>query len=57
VKLLTKDEVLGAKFDYMDYDEAVKVYDPAKLKDGYNVVGGEEIYYVSNPAVGLWMLK
>ena len=56
-KLLTEAEVQAAKFKYVDYDEAVKVYDPAKLKDGYNTVGGEEIYYVSNPAVGLWMLR
>jgi hypothetical protein len=29
-------------------------YDPAKLKDGYNVVEGEEVFFVSNPALGLW---
>jgi hypothetical protein len=30
-------------------------YNPAVLHDGYNTVDGEEIYYVSNPALGLWM--
>jgi hypothetical protein len=29
-------------------------YDPAKLTDGFNTVDGEEIFYVSNPAMGLW---
>ena len=38
----------------MPYDEAVKKYDPAKLKDGFNTVENEEIYYISNPALGLW---
>ena len=29
-------------------------YDPAKLQDGWNTVGGEEIFFVSNPGLGLW---
>ena len=42
-------------FGYIPYDEAVKKYDPAVLKDGYNTLpDGEEIYYISNPALGLW---
>ena len=32
-------------------------YDPEKLKDGINIVDGEEIFYISNPALGLWALK
>ena len=41
--------------NYMPYDEAVKRYDPARLKDGFNTLpDGEEIYYISNPALGLW---
>ena len=39
----------------MPYDEAVKRYDPARLKDGFNTLpDGEEIYYISYPALGLW---
>ena len=53
-KKLTEAEVRGAAFGYIPYDEIVKKYDPAKLKDGYNTVDGEEIYYISNPALGLW---
>ncbi|GHT83276.1 hypothetical protein FACS1894137_03970 [Spirochaetia bacterium] len=51
---LSEDEVRGVSFDYMPYDEAAKHYDIRKLKDGYNTVAGEEIYYISNPALGLW---
>ena len=41
-----------------DYDEMSKRYDPAKLKDGFNTLpDGEEIFYISNPALGLWALK
>ena len=54
-KFLSKEEVEGACYGYMPYDEAVKMYDPNKLKDGYNTLeNGEQIYYISNPALGLW---
>jgi hypothetical protein len=32
-------------------------YNPGKLKDGFNDVNGEEIYFISNPALGLWSFK
>ncbi|MBQ9510715.1 MAG: DUF2088 domain-containing protein [Clostridia bacterium] len=56
-KDLTEEEVRGAAFGYIPYDDAVKKYDPTKLKDGYCTVNGEEIYYISNPALGLWTAK
>lgn len=52
---LTGEEVRGACYGYIPYDEAVKTYDPTLLKDGWNTLAnGEEIYYISNPALGLW---
>lgn len=52
---LTRQEVEGAGFAYMPYDEAVKKYNPDVLEDGFQVLAdGEEIFYVSNPALGLW---
>lgn len=54
---LTADEVRGVSFGYMPYSEAIKKYDPAVLKDGYNTVDGEKIFYISNPALGLWTTK
>ena len=53
-ELLTEEEVRGAAFDYVPYAEIVKKYDPAKLTDGFHTVDGEEIFYISNPALGLW---
>ena len=54
-KQVTKDEVEGVNFGYIPYDEAVKTYDPQKLVNGFNTLeNGEEIYYISNPALGLW---
>ena len=35
-----------------------KIYNPKKLKDGYNIMdNGEEIFFISNPALGLWSSK
>jgi nickel-dependent lactate racemase len=51
---LTREEVEGVGYKYAPYDEMVKKYDPEKLEDGWNTVDGERIYYISNPALGLW---
>ncbi len=53
---LTEDEVRGVCFGYMPYAEAAKKYDPAVLTDGYHEIDGERIFYISNPALGLWSL-
>ena len=55
-KHLAKEDIEGVGFCYMHYDKAVKKYNPETLKDGYNTVDGEEIYYISNPALGLWTI-
>ena len=55
VKNISKEEIAGVGFNAADYDEMVKKYDPAKLTYGYNTVDGEEIYYIPNPALGLWI--
>lgn len=58
VKNISKEEIESVGFGYMPYEEAVSKYDPVKLKDGYNTLeNGEEIYYISNPALGLWASK
>ena len=55
---LSGDEVRSVSFCYMPYSEAVKRYDPSKLTDGYNTLpDGEEIFYISNPALGLWAVR
>ena len=51
---MTREEIEGVGFGYASLDEMMSKYDVAHLKDGWNTVGGEEIYYISNPALGLW---
>ena len=57
VKEIAKEEIDGVGFKSADYDEMAAKYDPKKLKYGYNVVDGEEIYFIPNPALGLWINK
>jgi nickel-dependent lactate racemase len=54
---LTREEVEGANFAYAPLDEMTRLYDPAKLRDGFNTVNGEEVFYISNPALGLWAYR
>lgn len=51
---LTREEVEGVNFRYGRLDEMRERYNSARLHDGYNYVDGEEVFYVSNPALGLW---
>jgi nickel-dependent lactate racemase len=55
---LTRAEIESVNFRYADLKTMLKKYDPAKLREGVNkLADGEEIYYISNPAVGLWASK
>ena len=45
-------------FAYGNLEEMTARYNPEKLKDGFNTLpDGEEIFYISNPALGLWALR
>jgi nickel-dependent lactate racemase len=54
---LTKQETEAVCFRYADLKKMARKYDPAKLKDGWNKVAHEDIFYISNPALGLWSTK
>ena len=58
VKNITKEEIESVGFAAADYDEMVKKYNPETLQYGYNTLpDGEEVYYIPNPALGLWINK
>jgi hypothetical protein len=54
---LSKEEIESVNFQYADLNEMLKIYNPEKLKDGFNTVNGEEVFYIFNPAMGLWSWK
>ena len=57
VKNITQEEIRSVGFIPTDYEEMAAKYDPSVLSYGYNTVDGEEIYYIPNPALGLWINK
>lgn len=54
---LTKQEIESVNFRYADLKTMMAKYDPKKLKDGPNTVAGEDIFYISNPGLGLWSTR
>ncbi len=53
--LLSAEEVESVGYRHMAYHEAIQRYDPDKLSDGFcTLPNGEEVFYISNPALGLW---
>jgi nickel-dependent lactate racemase len=55
---LSPDQIRSVGFEAGSLDAIVKRYQPETLKDGFtHLPNGEEIFYVSNPALGLWALR
>lgn len=55
---LSREEIISVGFNWADIDKITAKYNPEKLKNGFNKMpDGEEIFYVSNPAIGLWAYK
>lgn len=51
---LSRQEIKSVGYEYSDLNEMSKRYNPAKLKYGFSMVDGEEIFFVPNPGLGLW---
>jgi hypothetical protein len=52
---LSQREVEGVNFRYADLQSMTEKYDPKALRDGFNIMAdGEKIFFISNPALGLW---
>ena len=55
---LTRREIESVHFQYADLPTMTQRYAPEKLKDGWNTLpDGERIFYISNPALGLWACR
>jgi nickel-dependent lactate racemase len=51
---LSKDEVESVGFEYGDLETMMKRYNPQALRHGKNLVDGEDVFFISNPGLGLW---
>ncbi|MCK9484014.1 MAG: lactate racemase domain-containing protein [Candidatus Marinimicrobia bacterium] len=55
---ISRKEIESVNFNYGELAAMLKRYDLKKLTDGFNVLpDGEEIFFISNPALGLWSTK
>src|SRR5579872_1283151 len=54
---LSKEEVEGVGFEYGDLETMLTRYSPQTLRYGNNRVDGEEVFFISNPGLGLWAFR
>ena len=54
---LSVAEIMQVNFGYASLEKMMRLYNPSRMKDGFNVVNGEEVFYISNPALGLWAYR
>jgi nickel-dependent lactate racemase len=53
---LSEAEIESVGFRYADPEEARRAYPPELLKEGWNELpSGERVFFISNPALGLWV--
>ena len=51
---LTREEIEGVGFSYADLNSMLARYNPEQLRYGYNTIGGEDVFFIANPGLGLW---
>ena len=52
---MTREEIESVGFAWGDLEETLRRYPIDSMTDGWNrMPDGEEVYYISNPALGLW---
>ncbi|WP_425617556.1 lactate racemase domain-containing protein [Anatilimnocola sp. NA78] len=54
---LERSDIEQVKFGYANLDEQLAKYPIGQLKEGFNEVNGEKIYFIPTPSAGLWATK
>jgi nickel-dependent lactate racemase len=55
---ISQEEIESVNFKYHDLHDMQKKYNPEKMQEGLNTMpDGEKIFFISNPAIGLWAHK
>jgi len=55
---ISREEIESVNYSFASLGEMMHRYDPGVLQEGFNTMpDGEEIFYISNPALGLWSWK
>ena len=56
--LISQKEIRSVGFESTDVATVMQRYNPSVLEDGWNTMpDGEEIFFVRNPSLGLWMTR
>jgi hypothetical protein len=56
--IMTREEIESVNFKYDDLNKILKKYNPEMMNEGFcKTDDGEEIFFISNPALGLWSSK
>jgi nickel-dependent lactate racemase len=51
---LGRAEMEGVGYGYAELGTMLERYDPSSLRDGWNEANGEQVYFIPQPALGLW---
>lgn len=54
---LSKSEVAQVNFGFADYSAMSRRYPVNELHEGFNDVGGEQVYFIPTPSAGLWATR
>ena len=54
---LAKPEIAQVNFGYADLAATLARYPINKLKEGFNDVNGERIFFIPTPSAGLWATR
>ena len=54
---LTREEIEGVGFAYGDLNSMLARYSPEQLRNGYNDLTGENVFFIANPGLGLWAYR
>ena len=54
---LERADIEQVKFGYANLEETLLKYPIGQLKEGFNDVNGERIYFIPTPSAGLWATK
>ena len=54
---MSRQEIESVGYAWADLNTMLARYHPQQLVDGWNQVDDQRVYYISNPALGLWAAK
>jgi hypothetical protein len=54
---LSKSEIAQVNFGYADLAATMRRYPANQLHEGFNEIGGEQIYFIPTPSAGLWATR